>query len=212
MMTAQQDVPQLDVQTQSNRDLLKRLGRLLGEHVAAALPEGSKPLITTQQVEADSFAVPLQVSLAVKAASTLQILWLLTQKIPGGDTISPTIHKYLEHGSEGMTHHVIARPVFDEVSWLRSAILSKAKCAEPEYEVIVASVIITDECKQGILADLPADFPIRFITLTELDEHDCTLPPADGMSEFLGITQKPMAFLPDIVYQRVNECDLNNAV
>lgn len=186
---------------------MHKLGSFLGTLLNEKICDTQRCLVAATAEDADFLGRGIYDSLKQEHPTKAAVFWNNHYTIPGGGSIAPVVHRFLEPGYESSNVLIIAKSVISGSCVVRTNILELIEVIKPQKIYIVSPVMHSDS-EESLRKEFPLSISEKFeflVFATDSVRIDGEVKPGiDGeVYPLLGLEDQParMGFMPKLVQE-----------
>ncbi|MCK6438261.1 hypothetical protein [Rivihabitans pingtungensis] len=187
---------------------MHKLGVLLGKLLSQKIPSTTPCLLVATAEDADYLGRGIYDCLKQAHPTKAAVFWNNHYTIPGGGSIAPVVHKFLEPGYQNAEVLIIAKSVISGSCVVRTNLLELIDTLSPQ-KIFIVSPIMHRQSEAWLRQEFPLTISEKFefmvfATDTERTESGEVKPGIGGeIYPLLGLADQParVGFMPKLVQE-----------
>ncbi|AQR66381.1 hypothetical protein BXU06_16010 [Aquaspirillum sp. LM1] len=187
---------------------MHKLGMLLGKLLSEKIPSTTPCLLVATAEDADYLGRGIYDCLKQAHPTKAAVFWNNHYTIPGGGSIAPVVHKFLEPGYESAEVLIIAKSVISGSCVVRTNLLELIDTLSPQ-KIFIVSPVMYRQSEEWLRQEFPCAISEKFefmvfATDAERTESGEVKPGIGGeVYPLLGLADQParFGFMPKLVQE-----------
>lgn len=185
-----------------------KLGSLLGKLLSDKISQSESCLVASTAEDADFLGRGIYDSLKREHKTKAAVFWNNHYQIPGGSSIAPVVHKFLEPGYESTQVLIIAKSIISGSCVVRTNLLELIEVIQPQ-KIFIVSPVMHSKSEESLRKEFPRSIAdkfefVVFATDGERTESGEVKPGIGGeVYPLLGLADQParVGFMPKLVQE-----------
>jgi len=187
---------------------MRKLGSLLGKLLSDKISHSKSCLVVATAEDADFLGRGIYDSLKQEHKTKAAVFWNNHYQIPGGSSIAPVVHKFLEPGYESTEVLIIAKSIISGSCVVRTNLLELIEDIQPQ-KIFIVSPVMHSKSEESLRKEFPRSIAdkfefVVFATDGERTESGEVKPGIGGeVYPLLGLSDQParLGFMPKLVQE-----------
>lgn len=185
-----------------------KLGSLLGKLLSDKISQSESCLVAATAEDADFLGRGIYDALKQEHKTKAAVFWNNHYQIPGGSSIAPVVHKFLEPGYESTQVLIIAKSIISGSCVVRTNLLELIEVIQPQ-KIFIVSPVMHSKSEESLRKEFPRSIAdkfefVVFATDGERTESGEVKPGIGGeVYPLLGLSDQParVGFMPKLVQE-----------
>lgn len=187
---------------------MRKLGSLLGKLLSDKISQSESCLVASTAEDADFLGRGIYDTLKQEHKTKAAVFWNNHYQIPGGSSIAPVVHKFLEPGYESTQVLIIAKSIISGSCVVRTNLLELIEDIQPQ-KIFIVSPVMHSKSEESLRKEFPHFIAdkfefVVFATDVERTESGEVKPGIGGeVYPLLGLADQParIGFMPKLVQE-----------
>lgn len=187
---------------------MHKLGSLLGELLGEKISRSESCLVAATAEDADFLGRGIYDSLKREHKTKAAVFWNNHYQVPGGSSVAPVVHKFLEPGYESTQVLIIAKSIISGSCVVRTNLLELIEDIQPQ-KIFIVSPVMHSKSEESLRQEFPRSIADKFEFLVfaidaERTETGEVRPGIGGdVYPLLGLSDQParLGFMPKLVQE-----------
>ncbi|MGP4922536.1 hypothetical protein [Pseudomonas lundensis] len=187
---------------------MRKLGSLLGKLLSDKISRSKSCLVVATAEDADFLGRGIYDSLKQEHKTKAAVFWNNHYQIPGGSSIAPVVHKFLEPGYDSTEVLIIAKSIISGSCVVRTNLLELIEDIQPQ-KIFIVSPVMHSKSEESLRKEFPSSIAdkfefVVFATDGERTESGEVKPGIGGeVYPLLGLSDQParLGFMPKLVQE-----------